>query len=79
MRHVLSPFEELSRLYVSDITDPQTRRAPEAASVVRRVTVQLLGAMLLDASPQDAQERIRALPFVQPTKTGCTSTTQCVR
>jgi hypothetical protein len=63
-------LEELSRLYVSDITDPQTRRALEAASVVRRVTVPLLGAMLPDASPQDAQERIRALPFVQADKDG---------
>lgn len=62
--------EELSRLYVADITDPQTRRALNAASVVRRVTVPLLGAMLPDASPQDAQERIRALPFVQAGKDG---------
>ncbi len=62
--------EELSRLYVDDITDLQTRRALEAASVVRRVTVPLLAAMLPDASPQDAQERIRALPFVQPDRDG---------
>ncbi len=58
-------IEELSRLYLADITDPQTRRALEAASIVRRVTVPLLAAMLPDRSPQDAQERIRALPFVQ--------------
>jgi AAA ATPase-like protein len=63
-------IEELSRLYVSDITDPQTRRALEAASVVRRATVPLLGALLPDASPQDAQERIRALPFAQADKDG---------
>jgi hypothetical protein len=62
--------EELSRLYVADITDPKTRRALEAASVVRRVTVPLLGAMLPEASPQDAQERIRALPFVQADRDG---------
>jgi hypothetical protein len=63
-------IEELSRLYVSDIPDPQTRRALEAASVVRRVTVPLLGALLPDASPQDAHERIWALPFVQAEKHG---------
>jgi hypothetical protein len=63
-------IEALSRLYVADITDPKTRRALEAASVVRRVTVPLLGAMLPEASPQDAQERIRALPFVQAAKDG---------
>src|SRR5215831_6492301 len=62
--------EELSRLYISDVTDPQTRRVLEAACVVRRVTVPLLGAMCPDASPQDAQERIRALPFVQADKDG---------
>ncbi len=62
--------EELSRLYVADITDLQTRRALEAASVVRRVTVPLLAAMLPDLSPQDAQERIRALPFVRADKDG---------
>jgi len=63
-------IEELSRLYVADITDQRTRRALEAASVVRRVTVPLLAAMLPDLSPQDAQERIRALPFVQAEKDG---------
>ncbi len=62
--------EELSRLFLADITAPQTRRALEAASVVRRVTLPILSAMLPDASPQDAQERIRTLPFVQPDRDG---------
>jgi hypothetical protein len=62
--------EELSRLYVADITDGQTRRALQAASVVRRVTVPLLAAMLPDLSPHDAHERIRALPFVQADRDG---------
>ena len=62
--------EELSSLFLADITDPQTRRALEAASVVRRVTLPILSAMLPDASPQDAQERIRTLPFVQPDRDG---------
>jgi hypothetical protein len=63
-------IDEISALYVSDITDLQTRQALEAASVVRRVTIPLLRALLPDASPQDAQERIRALPFVQADKGG---------
>ena len=62
--------DELSRLFVADITDQQTRRALEAASVVRGVTVPLLACMLPDLSPQDTQERIRALAFVQPDKDG---------
>lgn len=62
-------IEELSRLYVADVPQ-QTRRILQAASVARRVTVPLLAAMLPDLSPQDAQERIRALPFVQADKDG---------
>jgi hypothetical protein len=62
--------EELSRLFLADIIDPQTRRTLEAASVVRRVTLPILSALLPDASPQDAQERIRALPFVHPDRDG---------
>jgi hypothetical protein len=62
--------EELSSLFLADITDPQTRRALEAASVVRRVTLPILSALLPDASPQDAQERVRTLPFVQPQRDG---------
>ena len=63
-------IEELSRLYLADIKDLQTRRALEAASVVRRVTVPLLGCMLPDLSPQDTYERTRALSFVQPDRDG---------
>jgi hypothetical protein len=62
--------EELSGLFLADITDAQTRRALEAASVVRRVTLPALGSMLPEASPQDAQERLRTLPFVQAGRDG---------
>jgi hypothetical protein len=62
--------EELSSLFLADITNPQTRHALEAASVVRRVTLPILAALLPNTSPQDAQERIRALPFVQPERDG---------
>ncbi len=62
--------EELSSLFLADITNPQTRRALEAASVVRRVTLPIFSAMLPDASPQDAQERVRTLPFVQAERDG---------
>jgi hypothetical protein len=34
------------------------------------VTLPILAAMLPDASPQDAQERVRSLPFVQPERDG---------
>ena len=52
-------IEELARLYLAEVTDPLTRRALEAASVVRRVTVPLLGAMLPDVAPLDAMERLQ--------------------
>lgn len=63
-------IEQLSGLFLGDITNAQTRRALEAASVVRRVTLPILGALLPDTSPQDAQERVRTLPFVQPERDG---------
>lgn len=56
--------EELTALYLDGL-DGATRRALDAASVVRRVTLPLLGAMLPDVAPQDAFDRLRALPFVE--------------
>jgi Transcriptional regulatory protein, C terminal len=62
--------EELTRLYVAEIGDVFTRRVLNAASVVRRTTLSLLGAMLPDASPQDAYEQLRSLPFVTISREG---------
>jgi hypothetical protein len=55
---------ELTRMYLEDVPDPLTRRALEAASVVRRVTHPLLGAMVPDAPAQDAFDRLLTLPFI---------------
>jgi hypothetical protein len=63
-------IEQLSRLYLTEVTDPLTRRALEAASVVRRTTVPLLGAILPDLAPVDGFERLRALPFVETARDG---------
>ncbi len=54
---------ELTRMYLEDVPDPLTRRALEAASVVRRVTHPLLAAMLPDSPTQDAFDRLLTLPF----------------
>jgi hypothetical protein len=62
-------FEALARIYLADL-DPATRDAVEAASVIRRATVSLLGAMLPDTAPQDAIERLRRLPFVEALQDG---------
>ena len=56
--------EELARLYLKDVRDPVTRQVLEAASVLRRATRSLLGAMLPDLDPQEAYDRLSALPFV---------------
>jgi hypothetical protein len=61
--------EELTRLYFEDVEDPLTRRAIEAASVVRRVTEPVLDAML-DGDGAAALQRLLALPFVAPGRDG---------
>jgi hypothetical protein len=65
-----SVVEELSGLFLADITDFRTRQALETASVVRRVTLPILRAFMPEASPHDAQERLRTLRFVQPDRDG---------
>jgi hypothetical protein len=55
---------ELTDLYLGGL-DKKTRLALDAASVVRRVTLSLLAAMLPETAPQDAVERLRSLPFVE--------------
>ncbi|GEM_PF-665618 len=62
--------EVLTQLYLSDVPDPLTRKALEAASVVRCATQSLLKAMLPDMTPQDVFERLRALPFVESGRDG---------
>lgn len=62
--------EELTRSYLRDISDPLTRSALDAASVVRRTNHSLLAAMLADAAPQDLFERLRVLPFVDSAPDG---------
>jgi len=56
--------EGLTELYLG-VLDPRTREALDAASVVRRPTISLLAAMLPEAAPQDAFDRLRRLPFVE--------------
>jgi Transcriptional regulatory protein, C terminal/AAA ATPase domain len=62
-------FEALTRLYVADLPAP-TRRALDAASVLRRVTLPLLAAMLTNEPPGRAFERLANLPFVEVARDG---------
>ena len=62
---VLGPMvEELARLYIDGL-DRMTRRAVDAAAVVRRTTLSLLEAMLPDDDPAELFAALRALPFVE--------------
>ncbi len=63
-------LDELTRIFLADVPDPITRDALVAASVVRRTTASLLGAMLPDVAPQDAFDRLRTLPFVETRQDG---------
>jgi hypothetical protein len=56
--------QELAELYLDGL-EPATREALDAASVLRRITLSLLGALLPDEPPAAAFERLRALPFVE--------------
>ncbi|HEX4745134.1 MAG TPA: winged helix-turn-helix domain-containing protein, partial [Candidatus Limnocylindria bacterium] len=62
-------LEELAARYLEQ-ADDTTRLVLEAASVVRRVTPSLLAAMLPEAAPRDALERLQALPFVRSAPDG---------
>jgi NACHT domain len=62
---VLTPMvEELARLYIDGL-DPVTRRALDAAAVVRRTTLSLLEAMLPADDPAELFGALRALPFAE--------------
>ncbi len=63
-------LEELTQMYLSDVDDPLTRQALDAASVIRRSTRSLLRAMLPGTAPQDVYDRLRGLPFVSPGRDG---------
>ncbi len=58
-------LEQLAEIFLADVPEPITRKALEAASVVRRSTRSLLGAMLPEADADDLLTRLRTLPFVE--------------
>lgn len=62
--------DALTRACLADVHDAATREALDAASVVRGVTLPLLGAMLPAHAPQDLFDRLAALPFVENGRDG---------
>jgi hypothetical protein len=63
-------IQELARLFMDDVADPTTRMALEAASVVRRMTRSLIGAMLPGVSIQETYDKLSALAFVDTVRDG---------
>jgi hypothetical protein len=63
-------IQELSRLFLVDVADSATREALEAASVARRITQSLLGAMLPDTPTQEIYDKLNALAFVDCMRDG---------
>lgn len=63
-------IQELSRLFLVDVADAETREALEAASVARRITQSLLGAMLPEIATQETYEKLNALAFVDSMRDG---------
>jgi hypothetical protein len=61
---------ELTRLYLQDVEDVGSRRALEAASVVRRVTEPVLAAMLDEPDGGDALSVLLDAPFVDAGRDG---------
>ena len=59
-----SVVQELAALYLDGL-DPTTREVLDATSVLRRVTLSLLAAVLPGQRPQEAFARLDALPFVE--------------
>jgi hypothetical protein len=58
-------IDTLAAEYLAAVPDSVTREALEAASVIRRVTSPLLGAMLPGVAPADTLDRLKGLPFVE--------------
>lgn len=56
--------DELARIFLAEL-DPDTRRALDAAAVVRRTTLSVLEAMLPGEDAAAAFERLRRLAFVE--------------
>ena len=61
---------EVTRMFLADVTDALTRETLSAGSVIRRTNQALLQVMLPHAAPQDAYERLQALPFVETASDG---------
>lgn len=63
-------MNELAPIYLTEVQDELTRRLVEGASVVRRVTVPVLGSMFGDTDPEEAYRRLEQLAFAETARDG---------
>jgi len=61
---------ELSRMYVSDIHDVRTRQTVEPLPSYGASRRPLLHAILRASAPQDALDRLQAVPFIEQAQDG---------
>ena len=61
---------QLTKTYIDDVQDAETRLAVEASAVVRRMTISLLRYMIPQADTESVFQRLQELPFVATTVDG---------
>jgi len=62
--------EQLTHLYLEDVSDPLIRKALHAISTVRRTTVSLLGSLIPGSDTEAIYDRLQVLPFVDSERDG---------
>jgi hypothetical protein len=63
-------LEELTRMYLADVSDPVTRNLILKVSILRRITIPLLEAVATELPAEEAHDRLAALPFTEATRDG---------
>jgi hypothetical protein len=62
--------EQLTHLYLEDVSDPLIRKALHAISTVRRTTVSLLGSLIPGSDTEALYDHLQTLPFVDSERDG---------
>jgi len=62
--------EQLTHLYLEDVSDPLVRKALHAISTVRRTTVSLLKSLIPESDTETLYDHLQILPFVDSERDG---------
>ena len=63
-------LEELTRIFLADVADPETQRLLMGVSVLRRVTVSLIEELFPELDARRAFDTLAVLPFTEATQDG---------